>query len=476
MCCFIACAVLLLFVQQNSAEKLPLKFGTKTPYHFDNSSFSKPVGCKPVHINMVLRHGSRYPSKGDRSDFKEIVQKLNALYNASSGSHSKNLSLPWDWPSDWEIAKNKELAERGEKEHYGIAKRILAKFPEVFLNRSYWDRYYKFVSSDSARTAQSAMSFAYGLFEGKGTVGSAKFQPVAVTFSGPEDNDKVLRPSDVCPRYEKDIEDGGGLQQYEDFKTGSEIKKVTEKLGERLNVSGKLELQAEELFNLCAFAVLLQNDLSWCSLFEKEDAEVLEYLNDLEAYYEHSYGNELSYQIICPLVGEIVDTIKEFTEERETSGIFRFSGSGTLTSLFTILGLFKDSVPLRADNYEKQTGRKFRTSENTPMAANVAFVLYECSSREGNSEFKVQLVINEGPVGMPCCYGNTTCSLQKFLSCYEDIGKKCDFEGMCQMPTTSSVSSKPTQASAASHVHLGLGGVLVVLFTAINCGRFLFHA
>ena len=95
------------------------------------------------------------------------------------------------------------------------------------------------------------MSFAYGLFEGKGTVGSAKFQPVAVTFSGPEDNDKVLRPSDACPRYEKDIEDGGVLQQYHDFRTGSEIKKVTEKLEERLNVSGKLELQAEELFKLC---------------------------------------------------------------------------------------------------------------------------------------------------------------------------------------------------------------------------------
>ena len=438
----IVCAVLPLFVQQISGEKLPFKFGTKTPYHFDTSSFSKPVGsCKPVHINMVLRHGSRYPSGGDRKYLKEIVQRFNALYNASSGFHYKNLSLPWDWPADWKIADKNELAQRGEKEHYGIAKRILAKFPDVFLNRPYWNRYYKFISTDKARTAQSAMSFAYGLFEGKGTVGSAKFQPVAVTFSGPEDNDKVLRPSDACPRYEKDIEDGGVLQQYEDFKTSSEIKKVTEKLEERLNVSGKLELQAEELFKLCAFGVLLQDDQSWCSLFEKEDAEVLEYLNDLEAYYEHSYGNELSYQIICPLVGEIVDTIKEFIKERETYGIFRFAHSESLTSLFTILGLFKDSVPLRADNYEKQTGRKFRTSENTPMAANVAFVLYECSSRGGNSEFKVQLVINEGPVGMPCCYGNTTCSLQKFLSCYEDIGKKCDFEGMCQIPTKSSAES-----------------------------------
>ena len=411
-------------------------------------------------------------SKGDRSDFKDLVEALNGFYSGNSGFQYKNLSLPWSWPEEWNIAKKKELATRGEKEHYEIAKRFVARFPEIFANRSYWNRYFKFVTTDKRRTAQSAMAFALGLFEDKGPLGNLKVQPVALEFSGAEDSDVVLLPADVCPRFQQEIIEGGGMQQYEDFKTGTEVGKVTQKLREKLKVSGKVEIAATVMFELCAFAFLLEQDLGWCSLFDKDDADVMQYLNDLEAYYESSYGHELSYEIICPLVNEIVSTIKVFKEERETFGIFRFAHSETLRPLFTMLGLFNESIPLRADNFEKQAGRQFSTSHNTPLASNAAFVLYECSGKE----FKVQFMINEAPVGLPCCYGNSTCSLTKFLSCYEPIGKRCDFDAMCQLPqsTTPCAGATPapaTRGSAVRHAQFRAWILMLAMLAVLGAMR-----
>ena len=434
---FVIQVILLLLGRQCvRAGEPPFNFGTKTPYHYGYSSFSKPQHCEAVHINMVLRHGSRYMSGSDRASFGEMIEKLNAPYRDQRARfRSKNLSLPWDWPADWNDADSSELSERGEREHYEIAQRYAKRFPEIFQNRTYWNKLFQFVTTDKKRTTQSAVAFSFGLFEGDGPLGSNKFQPVALKFSGPKDQDKLLRPYDTCPRYEEEIEDGGGLQEYEEFKSGREIKRVSENLEGKLNVSGGASLEAEVLFKLCAFGVSLQNDWSWCSLFDKDDADVLQYLQDLETYYESSYGHELSYKIICPLVADITDTLASFTAgNRLPLGIFRFTHSGTVIALLTALNLYKDPLPLRADNYAKQSARKFRTSEISPMAANAAFILYRC---EGGT-LKVQLLINEAPTAMPCCHGNSVCGLQEFLSCYGPIGKNCDFDGMCKLPVKSS--------------------------------------
>ena len=131
--------------------------------------------------------------------------------------------------------------------------------------------------------------------------------------------------------------------------------------------------------------------------------------------------------------------LKEFSEGKiEARGVFRFSSSGTLTALLTILGLYKDTVPLTAGNYREQNNRFFRLSNMVTMSANIALVLFECNSTEvaGKHQFKVQLLVNEVPVGLPCCQGNMECTLEQFLSCYEEIVKGCDFDALCSPVST----------------------------------------
>lgn len=435
-------AVLVGFYFQESKQSNFYRFGTKTAYHFNNTSDSSlkyPEQCQPVHLNMVVRHGSRYPSDGDREEMEDLLNKLNEIYTASSPFRYKNLTLPWNKPREWNDAEPSELSSVGENEQYNIAARFRSRFPEVFV-KEYWNKYYKFESADKLRTAQSAMSFAYGLFEARGPVAPSKFQPVAITFSGRE-NDRLLSSYKWCPRYEIDVEEHG-VEEIERFVKGPEIKNVTKQLEERLQITGKLSLTfdfVEKIFRLCAFGVMNRGDNSWCSLLNEDDIKVLEYQDDLENYYEHSYGNSLNHKIECTLLSDITQHLRDFSMGKNTfRGVFRFTSSGTLVSLLTILGLFRDTVPLRADNYIQQNKRQFMISNVVPMSANIAFVLYSCSSTEkaGKLEYKLQVLVNENPVPLSCCHGNITCGLDEFLSCFKETVDSCDFDALCSLPPT----------------------------------------
>ncbi|XP_078350829.1 multiple inositol polyphosphate phosphatase 1-like [Oculina patagonica] len=435
--------VLLGLHPQESKQSKFSRFGTKTAYHYDNTSDSSlkyPDGCQPIHLNMVIRHGSRYPSDGDREEIDDLLTKLNEIYTVNSPFHYQNLTLPWNEPPEWKDAAPGELSTVGENEQYSIAKRFRARFPEVFI-KEYWNKYYKFVTSDKLRTAQSAMSFAFGLFEARGPVTPSKFQPVAISFSGRENADRLLSSYNSCPRYEIDV-DEHGVAEVEKFIEGPEIKNVTKRLEERLQITGKLSLTfdfVEKIFRLCAFGVMNRGDNTWCALLDDEIIKVLDYQSDLKSYYEHSYGNELNRKIECTLLSDITQNLRDFSVGKsELQGVFRFTSSGTLVSLLTILGLSKDPVPLRADNFIQQNKRQFRVSNMAPMSANFAVVLYACNSTEkaGKLEHKLQVLWNEKPVALPCCHGNTTCSLGEFLSCFNETVDNCDFDAMCSLPPT----------------------------------------
>jgi hypothetical protein len=161
--------ILLLFLAQlfdETEQSKSLYFGSKTVDNYQPSKLSLkyPKGCRPVHIDYISRHGSRFPTSGDREKIKKLLKKLDKVYKTSSPFRYKNLTLPWKKWLAWNDAKSSELSPRGELEQYEIAKRWRLHFPEVF-DKQYWNKYYKFIAMDKRRTSQSAMAFAIGLFE-----------------------------------------------------------------------------------------------------------------------------------------------------------------------------------------------------------------------------------------------------------------------------------------------------------------------
>lgn len=45
----------------------------------------------------------------------------------------------------------------------------------------------------------------------------------------------------------------------------------------------------------------------WCAAFSKDELIILEYLQDLESYYESGYGDKLNLQLGCMPIKDMIE-------------------------------------------------------------------------------------------------------------------------------------------------------------------------
>jgi hypothetical protein len=111
-------------------------------------------------------------------------------------------------------------------------------------------------------------------------------------------------------------------------------------------------------------------------------------------------------------------------------GRFRFAHSGTIDAVYARLGLHRDDVPLRADNFDRQQYRRsWSTTHIVPMAANLAFVKYRCSSSDDQ---RVVAFANERVIRLLGGACGSFCPLESLVEAWRSIAAQCDVERMCQ--------------------------------------------
>lgn len=87
----------------------------------------------------------------------------------------------------------------------------------------------------------------------------------------------------------------------------------------------------------------------------------------------NGYSNPLNTRLACALV---VDLLNHLESPAMPKVVAYFAHSATIQLLLTALGAAKDNDGLRADNYEQMMRRKWRTSELSPFASNLAVIKY----------------------------------------------------------------------------------------------------
>ncbi|XP_066913756.1 multiple inositol polyphosphate phosphatase 1-like isoform X2 [Clytia hemisphaerica] len=421
-------------------------FAIKTPYALHENTdvliLRPQPQCKVKQLNFVHRHGHRFPSKNYILNFKELSKLINWKVESPP---EMVLGLPWEPPLDEDHKSH--LTHVGEKELYNIGIRTRKRFPELFEQR-YNTRRFKFMSTNKLRTTHSATSLAAGLFDGDGSL-HGRIQPIALDIS-PNDC-RVLRFYDNCHRYKQEIKKNAiALSEHEKFLHGKEIKKVADKIKVKLNLpSIRLTHRSlDAIFIGCAYELSMFDgslDTGLCSLLDDEDRRVLEYADDLEKFYTSANpNNPLTYQIACPLLKDMLDYLQASRDgDTMLVGIFRSAHSTAMLMMYTLLGLNKQHVPLRSENFQQILNWRrqyFRSSQITPFAANFYFVLYECSG-----EWKIQLYWNERLVKMPCCVSELDCGFDVFMEYYQKIVQECDTE-LCREDSENITISKQTES------------------------------
>ena len=215
----------------------PKPYGTKTTYEdsftdteyeaVNNVVFAKdnfyPSFCKPIQLNMVLRHGIRNP--GDQ-DIENIKSLYNKLANSSSLSHPSVREIVEYWQPSFNLEEAKILNSLGYLEQRSIARRMKQLFPGLFQS-STSPLPVLFMSSSVSRTIDSCDAFASGL------LGEKSNYKTAASIR----ND-LLRFFDDCDKYVETVEKNkDALNELHKFKKGVEYTAMLDRISAKMNLS-----------------------------------------------------------------------------------------------------------------------------------------------------------------------------------------------------------------------------------------------
>ncbi|NXN61291.1 MINP1 phosphatase, partial [Rynchops niger] len=434
-------AILLLLLLPLASAGLSGYFGTKSRYEEVNPHLLRdplslgpaagsrlPAACAPLQLRALLRHGTRYPTAGQIRRLGQLHARLLRRPAAAACPAAADLAA---WQMWYEESLDGRLAPQGRRDMEHLARRLAARFPALFAAR----RRLALASSSKHRCLQSGAAFRDGL----GPSFSLGSDEVEV-----EVNDSLMRFFDHCAKFVALVEDNDvAMCQVDAFKEGPEMRKVLEKVASALCLPVE-ELNADLVqvaFLTCSYELAIKNVTSpWCSLFSEEDAKVLEYLNDLKQYWKRGYGYDINSRSSCILFQDIFQHLDKAVEESRSSKpissplIVQVGHAETLQPLLALMGFFKDDEPLKANNYIRQTHRKFRSGRIVPYAANLVFVLYHCDQvKTSKEEYQVQMLLNEKP--MLFHHSNETISTYEDLKdYYKDILENCHFKEVCALP------------------------------------------
>ncbi|XP_045898333.1 multiple inositol polyphosphate phosphatase 1-like isoform X2 [Micropterus dolomieu] len=254
-------------------------------------------------------------------------------------------------------------------------------------------------------------------------------------------NDALMRFFDQCTRFVQEVDNNpSALSEVDKFKQGPEMRRVQEKIADRLRVPYSLITHdmTQAAFYLCAyeFAIKAANS-PWCQLFDEEGAKVMEYASDLREFWKRGYGYDINSKSSCALFHDVFSRLDKAASEinsgqQVTEAVtVQVGHADTLLPLLTLLGFFKDNVTLTSTNYATQAKRSFRTSHMLPYAANLLLVLYDC----GGGDLRLQPLLNEKPVTFPGLTDQRASIplYQDVRGHYSDLLKGCDFETECQL-------------------------------------------
>ncbi|XP_058461709.1 multiple inositol polyphosphate phosphatase 1 [Malaya genurostris] len=372
---------------QDSDRSQSKHFATKSAYEVIRAPISSREhivpNCIPSKLWQLSRHGTRLPGK---KDIEFMSQALNSLRDSILDNYESRRTAPdsgrmcsddlellreWRWDSNITVNYESFLTTQGWNELKFLAKREQDRFYEV-MSSQYSKEHYLFRYTKTQRTEASFKAFVEGLF-GDNAYSNINVEP------SPND-DTLLKPYDFCPAYDanKDKNKQPG-SEYSKFLESSlftiTLADISTRLGFRYNLSVD---QVEAMWDACRYeqAWHLQQLSPWCSVFTKEQVNVLEYKEDLKYYYQNSYGYSKSADLACYAVS---DMVKHLGRTDNPQVVAYFTHESEIQIFLAALGALKDTDALRADNYYALRNRRFRSSVLTPFAANVVAVKYQCA-------------------------------------------------------------------------------------------------
>ncbi|KDQ13677.1 hypothetical protein BOTBODRAFT_175390 [Botryobasidium botryosum FD-172 SS1] len=367
--------------------------GQYSPY-FNVATYTPfPTACSLTQVNILERHGARYPTGSASKLLKATIKKLQ---------------------KDHSIGKD-TLVKLGAEESHDAGGTAYQRYGS-FLATSGKD---PFVCTTAAsRCVDSAANWTQGLQEA--SHGSIALAPPLVF---PEKNFNNTLDNHNCPAYSEDA----STQILQDLATRN-FPPTTSRLNSYLNKPVLDDLDTANLMEMCAFESVDKSP--FCDLFQTEEWPLFEYYADLDKFYGTGYGNALGpiqgvgyvNELIARLTGNPVsdgtNTNRTLTSDPTTFPFDRplyadFSHDSEIAAITSALGLFREPGGAMLSTTTVDPKRAWVFSRISPFAGRMVVERLRCGG-----EVKVRILVDDAVQKLEFCEGVTSdglCPLAAFV-------------------------------------------------------------
>ncbi|KAH7887296.1 histidine phosphatase superfamily [Phlebopus sp. FC_14] len=374
-----------------------------------------PAGCDIVQVNLLQRHGARYPTKSAGEAIQKSVKKLQRATTFKDKSLDFVADYTYTLGTDDLVAFGAAQSFDAGQVHYARYSSLVSDDVLPFVRASGSDRV---VDSATNWTA----GFAYA--------SDQEYKPALSVIFNQASNDTL--DDNMCPNV------GSSTRE-----TKSWVDVFAPSITKRINAAAPgAKLKKHDIPNLmalCPFDTVAHETPSpWCDIFTTEEWASYEYYGDLNDYYGNGYGQQLGRvqgvgyvnELLARLTGQPVQDATQTNHTLDSSPdtfplnrtfYADFSHDNEMISIYSAIGLFKQSQPLDPTNPDE--GRSWVVSKMVPFSGRMVTEKLACSAgggRDGGKNEKdayIRILVNDAlqPLGFCGDTGNGLCTLDDFV-------------------------------------------------------------
>lgn len=376
-----------------------------------------PEQCTVEQVQMISRHGERFPSKGDGATFDKIMNVFK--------SYGKDFKGDLSFLNDYEyFVTNKEYYEKETSPTNSegtFAGTTTALRHGAYFRQRYSTLYsggnFTVFTTNSGRCYQTANYFARGFL---GDEYSDEIVEYVVVDEDPKMGANSLTPRYACKNLENinndDIVDKFDKSYLQD------ILNRWQQQNPGLNLTTS---QVSRLFLWCAFELNVRGSSPFCSLFTNEEFIKSGYENDLTNYYSIGQGNNLSTTMGSPMVEA---SLRLLLDESSTNKIWvMFTHDTDMEFYLSSMGLINPEKDLPVDHVPFPN--PYNAAQMFPQGGRTYLEKLNCNDKK-----YVRFIMNDAVVPFPDCSNGVgfSCDFDQFVDIVRsrldgiDYSKQCD--------------------------------------------------
>ncbi|AJP86672.1 CIC_collapsed_G0002820.mRNA.1.CDS.1 [Saccharomyces cerevisiae] len=387
-----------------------------------------PEGCEMKQLQMLARHGERYPTYSKGATIMKTWYKLSNYTRQFNGSLSfLNDDYEFFIRDDDDLEMETTFANSdnvlnpytGEMDAKRHAREFLAQYGYMFENQTSFPIF----AASSERVHDTAQYFIDGL----GDQFNISLQTVSEAMSA---GANTLSAGNACPGWDEDANDDI-LDKY-DTTYLDDIAKRLNKENKGLNLTSK---DANTLFAWCAYELNARGYSDVCDIFTEDELVRYSYGQDLVSFYQDGPGYDMIRSVGANLFNATLKLLKQ-SETQDLKVWLSFTHDTDILNYLTTAGIIDDKNNLTAE-YVPFMGNTFHKSWYVPQGARVYTEKFQCSN-----DTYVRYVINDAVVPIETCSTGPgfSCEINDFYDYAEKRVAGTDFLKVCNVSSVSNVT------------------------------------